>query len=395
MPRTLLDELVEKRQQISDALDAYVATDDFDPDGADFKDLQARAEKADGQISAVSRSMELRSSADQLALRMGTSTPVADTHSTRDIGEQLVTSERFQAWKRSGAVGRAKLIEIPMRRTLIDTGSVPATPSRVYAEQAAFGTPLLNAFNRIQVSSGSVDVVTYGVPPEAGIVAEGAQKPEAALVIDVTPVTLQTIAHWVETTRQVVEDEPRLRDFISNSLLRGLQAKLETEAAGKVTGGSYGTPLTGTNAVEALAKGVAQVTMQGFRPNAILMNAMDAASLDYTIWDNTGGLSGGGRIWGVPIIPSGDIAAGAAFVGDWQAAAHHYYRASADLYVTDSDVGIVATAAVSNFKRNVLTWLAEIRAVSAIVQPLAVAEVTIGTGLPLAAASKPAPRRAE
>lgn len=371
-----LEELLEKRQQVSDHLESLLADSSFDPDSSELAEQQRSAELIERQIAAVQKGIELRASADQLAQRLGR--PPATMTADGDIGSALLASETFRAWKRAGASGRAKLMEIPLRRALITTADIPPSVDRVNSSAPGLRTPLLDLTNRQQVSSGAVEVVSWGFPPPvAGIVAEGALKPEAALVVDVATVNLQTAAHWAETTRQVVEDEPRLRDFVSNSLIAGVSRKFEAAAAAVIEGGTGYATATAPTLMEALRVGVALVGQAGYTPTGILMNALDAASLDFWIWDNSGGLAQGGRAWGLPIVTSPEIDAGTAFVADFNTAFHHYYRGAIDLFVTDSDVG---PAGESNFKRNILTWLAEGRGVTALIRPDAVAKASVGAG---------------
>lgn len=385
-----LDELIEKRQQISDNLDTMVQGD-FNPEGDEFKGLQREAEDLEKRIEAVKKSIDLRTSANSLAHRMGSGPLVPTANSEMDLGSQLIQSEQFKIWKRSGAAGRAHLMEIPIGRALIDTSSISQPKDRIYAAQPAQQTSLLNTINKIQTSNGAVEVITYpAADPLAGIVAEGAQKPEATFTFGVTTFNLQTLAHWVEATRQIIEDEVRLRDFLSNSLLRGVMDKAESEAAGVVTGGTYQTA-SSDSMLHALRIGIAYVNDAGYRPNAILLNPLDAADLDYEVWSGTNGGGGAGSVWGTPVVANSAIAAGSAFVADFNVAFHHYYRGTADLFVTDSDVGMVAAAPVSNFKRNVLTFLAEYRCKTALIRPEAVVEVSV-TGTPLTASQKPGPK---
>ena len=387
-----LDELIEKRQQLSDAMDSYVENEDFDPEAEEFRSLQSNAEKIEKQINAVSKSIEMRHAADQLANRMGRSVPVANADSGDDLGAQLIASERFQAWKRSGASGRAKLMEIPMRRALITTAVVPSVPDRVTAATPAQQTTLLSYLNKIQTSSGSVEVVSYpSADPLAGIVPEGTLKPEATLSITVSTVNLVTIAHWIEATRQVIEDEQRLRDFISNSLIRGVLDKAEAEAVDTIEAGvGYGNS-TDPDLHKGIRVAIAQVADAGYRASGVLLNPLDAANLDYDVWVATSGSSGvGGSVWGVPVIPNSAVPSGTAFVADFNAAFHHYFRGTADLFVSDSDVGVDG---ISNFKRNILTFLAEYRAKTAVIRPEAVSKVTVGTPPPLARSTAPAPAK--
>lgn len=390
MSKSLLETLVEERQQISDDIDAMVQAGDFNPEGPEFAEAKQRAESHDKRIAAVEQAVALRASADTLRTRQGFGGPaIGDPDSAFDVGEQLVRSDRFKAWVRNGASGRAKLMEIPIRRALLTTSTISPQPDRVYAGAPAQLATLLDYINRIQVSSGAVEIVSYpAADPVAGNVPESTLKPEATILPVVSTVNLVTQAHWVEATRQVIEDETRLRDFIGNSLVRGVIDKAESNAAAVITGGTGYGDASAATMIEALRIGIAQVNNAGFRATGILMNPMDAASLDYSVWSATNGNGGGtGSVWGTPVIPNGALAAGTAYVGDLSVAFHHYFRGSADLYVTDSDVGADGS---SNFKKNILTFLAEYRSVTAVIRPEAVSKATATGGAPLAVSARSA-----
>lgn len=383
MPVSHLDELVEKRTQIADHLDTITGADDFDPDAAELRDLQEQAERLDRQIDQLQKAAELRAAGDAIAKRVGRPIDRATAVAPQDLGSALIESRGFQQWKRAGASGRAKLMEFDTR-ALITTASVPPEVNRVYAAAPAQQVTLLASMNRQMVSSGSVEIVSYpAADPLAGVVPEGTLKPEALLSVSVSTLTLDTLAHWVEATRQVIEDEARLRDFIANSLIRGVYDKAEAEAAAVIGAGAGYHTATGETMLQAIRVGIALVNSAGYRPSVVLMHPLDAASLDYEVYvGSNGNLAGQGSVWGVPVVPNGAIAEGTAYVADAMAAWHHYYRGSADLFVTDSDVNAVDFS--SNFKRNILTFLAEYRAKSAVVRPEAVAECTVaapaGTG---------------
>lgn len=385
----LIQELTEDRAQVADLMDTMASADDFDPESRDWADLKVRGEHLDKRVSALREAAEHRSSAARLR-DMLTRAPAAQGTVTRDVGEQLVRSEAWKTWLRNGGGGRAHLMDVELNRRAVLTSTwFPGQDSRIVADVPARSTPLLDVLSNVQVSSGSVEIVTYqSGAPLAGVVPEGSAKPEATITTAVTPVTLDTLAHWIEVTRQALEDEAMVRDLISGGLLRGVNDKAEALAAGVIQGGTYST-VAGSNMLESIRLGVAQVQTAGFNPNAVLINPADAATLDGIIW----GLGSGfptvtGGIFGLRIVPAAAITAGSAFVGDFNAGAKYLYTGAAQLYVSDSDVGIVAAAAVSNFKRNVITFLAEMRSKTVLVRTEAIVECTPAGGAITAEASK-------
>lgn len=386
----LIMELTEQRAQLADYLDQLASADDFAPDSSEWTETKTRGEHLDKRIMALREAEEQRVAASRLR-DMLTRAPAAQGKMTQDVGEQIMRAESWRTYLRNGASGRAHLLELELdRRAVLTTSFLPAVPERITAAPPAQQTPLLDVLANVQVSSGSVQLLTYpAAAPLAGVVPEGTPKPEATISTTPSTITLETLAHWIEVTRQAIADEAMVRDLISGNLMRGVYDKAESQAANTIQGGTYAT-VAGEDMIESLRLGVAQVATAGFTPNAALINPQDWAKLDMAIWGTAGAFPTiSGSLFGVRLISSGAITAGTAFVGDFNAGAKFLYTGAAQLYVSDSDVGIVAAAAVSNFKRNVLTFLAEMTCKTAIVQPAAIAECTPTGGAVTRGATRP------
>jgi Phage capsid family len=373
----LIAELTEERAQLADFAEELASANDFDPESRDWADTKTRGEHLDKRITALREAGEQRAAASRLR-DMLTRVPAGRGVATLDVGEQMVRSESWRTYLRNGGGGRAHLMDIELeRRAVLTTSFLPAIPDRITAPPPKQQTPLLDVLNNVQVSSGSVQLVTYpAAAPLAGVVPEGTPKPEATITTTTSTITLETLAHWIEVTRQAIADEAMVRDLISGNLMRGVYDKAEASAAAVIQGGTY-VAVAGASMLESIRLGVASVQSAGFSPNACLINPVDAASLDGSIWAIGGGFPTiNGTLFGMRLIPAAAITAGTAFVGDFNSGAKFLYMGAAQLYVSDSDVGIVAAAAVSNFKRNVLTFLAEMTCKTALVQPSAIVECT-------------------
>ena len=94
--------------------------------------------------------------------------------------------------------------------------------------------PLLEVVGHVMVSTGVVDWVEVGGDPIAAVVPEGTAKPEAAFTVTPKTAALDTIAHWVQITRQALEDATYIRSLIENKLRRGLLNKAETDMAAAI-----------------------------------------------------------------------------------------------------------------------------------------------------------------
>lgn len=370
-----ISELTEERAQIADEIQTLAMADDFDPESAEWKHLQTRGERVDSRLAALRVAKENRAKADH-GRDMLFRAPAASGISTRDIGEQILTSESWRAYVRNGMGGRAHLMSLDMqRRAVITSAFMPGEKPRIYADAIQPPTPLLDVLANVQVSNSSVEVIDRVEGPEAGIVAEGAPKPEATLTSNLRTVTLDTIAHWVQVTRRAVTDENQLRDTINNELIAGVYKRAETGAAGIIAAATYATA-GGANMAEAVRSAAAMVQTKGFTPNAVLINPTDAAEMDFVLWGLTNSVTQTNSLFGLRIVAVPSLAAGSAFVGDFRAGARFLYKGNAQLYVSDSDVVGTGSTAVSGFRSNVLTYLAEMEAVTVIVQGAAIVEAT-------------------
>jgi HK97 family phage major capsid protein len=80
-----------------------------------------------------------------------------------------------------------------------------------------------------RISSNSLEYVREEVfTNNADIVAEKALKPESDITFSKQTANVRTIAHWVQASRQVMDDAPMLQSYVNNRLLYGLALKEET-----------------------------------------------------------------------------------------------------------------------------------------------------------------------
>jgi len=257
----------------------------------------------------------------------------------------------------------------------ISTGVIPVD----HASEAAMPshiTPLLGAIGYEPVSGNAIDWIEWPETlPVAGLVAEGAVKPEATYAPVLRTGTLDKLAHHIPITREMLEDLPRVRSIVSNALLDGVRLKAEKDAVVALMGATI-PPVTGSGAagdtlLKMLRVGIATVQTKGYRPNAIALNPLDYADIDVELLGVT--LAGARRespVWGTTIIAVPELPAGTAYVGDFKAAMTLFDRRVTNVYMTDSHA--------DEFTSNILRILAEARLKSVVQRPNALVEVTVG-----------------
>lgn len=214
----------------------------------------------------------------------------------------------------------------------------------------------------------------------ADTVAEAALKPQSDLQVDLISVPIRTIAHWMLASRQIMEDAPQLRDLIDTELLYGLQLVEEDQL---LNGGGTGTDLNGIytqatafaatttatspNKIDVILHAMLQGALSELPPTGIVIHPGDWTSMRglkdgdgrYILGDPAANVEP--RLFGLPVVATQAIASGTFLVGDFAGSATLYdrWQARVEISTEDSD----------NFRKNLLTVLAEERIGLAVKRP--------------------------
>lgn len=361
MPTNTLDRLRSERDEARDLAIAMAEGDDFDPRNKDFTELQNRAEALDGRVDTLTKAMEARESAKRLDARIVGSVETRQAATTEvSFGEMFTRSEQFQHYPGRGIMSAVELPLLETRAPLtIATFPGSIQPVIRTRPDRPLRTPVTDAITVIPVSQNGIEVVQIlmtGAPTGAAAkVAEGSAKPETVFTETVTPISLDTVAHWSQLTRQLIEDAPAVRATVERKLVSGITAKLESEAATVISAGTYPAAVN-TDLLTAVRIGIGSLQDSGYNPDALFLNPADWASLDVSVQGKrTDGATGvlQQTYWGLTVVPLSALAAGKAIVADGSQAFEVYRRSGVNTYITDSHA--------SSFISNVFTILAEAR----------------------------------
>jgi hypothetical protein len=228
--------------------------------------------------------------------------------------------------------------------------------------------PLLTIVDVVSVSAGVVEWVTITGDPQAAVVAEGAAKPEAVLTYTPTSAPLDTLAHWVQITRQALDDASYIRSVVEGKLRRGLTLAIADAIQDAITAATLPTA-SAASLLGAIRAGIGTVQSNGYMPNAVVLNPADWAELDMTVMGGTlGGPVVGQTFWGLTVVPSRFQTAGTALVGDFKAGVAWFDRNVSSVFISDSHADL--------FIKNTLVILAETRGKAAVPEPNALCEAT-------------------
>lgn len=352
-----------------------------DSERSEIARLQERCVEVDALLTEhEAQTASARSFADlQAKIEAGRESTAGAVPATRapleltSPGAAFVASEAFTAYDGHGKSSRFPILDYLglslEARAPITTSTLPIPAFTLPPQEVTARAPLVDLANRVAVSSGVVEWVEVGADPEAAVVAEGAAKPEATLTFTPASSALDTIAHWVQITRQALEDASYIRSLVEGKLRRGLLAKIEADIAALLTASTAIGTATGADLMASIRAGISEVESAGYRPNAVALNPADTAELDTAMFAITGNPSRSGGYWGLTVVSDPSITAGNAYVGDFTSGLTLFDRGVTDVFMSDSHADL--------FIKNILVILAEARVKSAITDPLAICECTV------------------
>jgi HK97 family phage major capsid protein len=235
-----------------------------------------------------------------------------------------------------------------------------------------------------RISSNSLEYVREELfTNNAAPVKEKALKPESDITFSKQTANVKTVAHWVQASRQVMDDAPMLQSYVNNRLLYGLALKEEEQL---LNGDGAGDNLQGLNAVaddydsalnatgdtraDIIAHAIFQVTESEFSASGIILNPRDWHAIAL-LKDSEGRYIFGGPqaftsniMWGLPVVPTKAQEQGTFTVGGFDLASQVWDRMDATIEVSREDR--------DNFVKNMLTILCEERLTLAHYRPSAI-----------------------
>ncbi len=429
-----LKELRDKLQKA--LLDARAICDIAEKENRDFTTDERQkvagildeAGKLKAQIKAAEGEEELRKAIKDLGADFDMAagdqkgTP-ASNGKGGTIGEQFVNSEAWQGWyKQVAPSGRipdsAKGLVSPAvefkslffgQKALITGDSVTSAGAFVQTDYTGIYEPLgrqpLTLRGMISSRRTTSDLVSFvrqtsivqaatptaeaNVTTYSGATGEvSGEKPEGSMAFEAVTEAVKTIPVWIPATKRALSDASQIRGIIDQELMADLEEELEDQI---VNGDGTGENFTGilhtsgilsqawdTDILTTIRK--ARTTLQTtgrVTPTALLLNPVDAEAIDL-LKDNQGRYYYGGpaeggvqRVWRVPVVESETIAEGTGLMGDFRKAVM-WDREQASLQVSDSHEDF--------FIRNMVAFLAEMRAAFGLIRTTAFITIDLASG---------------
>jgi HK97 family phage major capsid protein len=315
----------------------------------------------------------------------------------KSLGCLVVESDGFQSLKR-GAKETGKILV----GTLHKAGFPPITgmpggalvPPTYFPQIIPPGLRPLTIRDLLTVNRSNSNLIQYtreesfsnSAAPQGG---EGTDKPQSNLTFSLQNAPIQTLAHWISVSTQLLDDAPGLEDYINSRLMYGMKLVEEQQMLlGDGTGfnlhgiipqaSAYSGSTSGT-AIDVLGRALEQVGTSGFLPDAIVLSLSDAWSIylqkstigTYILGDSVQN-SPTPRLWGTPIVISLVLSSGTFLVGAFKQGAALWDRMDATL--------LVSREHSDYFVKNLAAILAEERVAMTVFRPSAFCTGSLPTG---------------
>ena len=257
-----------------------------------------------------------------------------------------------------------------------------------------------------RITSNALEYVRENVFTNAAApVPEGTLKPESNITFTKETANVKTIAHWIQASRQIMDDAPALQSYINSRMMYGLALVEENQMLNgdgtgdnlqglngdgtgdnlqglNVVANDYETALnaTGDTGADVLAHAIYQVSLSEFEADGIILNPADWHRIALLKDANGNYILGGPQafaskvLWGLPVVSTTAQTAGKFTVGAFGLASQVWDRMDATIEISNQDR--------DNFVKNMLTILCEERLALAHYRPAAIVtgDIAISSG---------------
>ncbi|WP_188260863.1 phage major capsid protein [Azospirillum tabaci] len=341
-------------------------------------------EKADEALLKLNAIAEQLAELEQKAAR----SQKQGTDEQKTLGEQFVEDERVKSFL--GQVQPRGRVDFQVKATITsattDTAGAAGDLVQTTRIPGIVGLPNRRMTIRDLLTPGRMDgnaleyVKETGFTNNAGMVAEGAAKPQSDIKFDLVTTTAKVIAHHAKASRQILDDAAQLASYIDGRLRYGLAYKEETQLLnGDGTGQNllgiipqataYSAPITLTSptSIDVLRLAMLQAALAELPATGHVLNPIDWAWIEtlkdsegrYIIGNPQGSIAP--TLWGLPVVTTQAISVDKFLTGAFKMGAQVFDRWLARVEI--------ATENEDDFVKNLVTMLCEERLALAVYRP--------------------------
>jgi len=363
--------------------------------GTQITDFKSSSEQKQTEFGA--RLLEMEQKMVNVGVRHGANDDSADANAVtaQVVAADGITGFRAGSMKSTGQinckVGVRAAITNPNKGVTGST-SYPTAPQRDGNGIRGIAQPrlsLMDVLPIVPVTSATYEFVRLDgyINGAAYQKEEGDEKAEGSMPTKMERAEIATIATWIPASLQVLQDNDQLEGQINTLMSVGVRQKLEAElingegGAGEILGfrkQATAAGITSGKPADRIGAALTDLKAEGWNPNVIVMNPRDWFAIESERAEGGDGqyVIGTPRdpappsLWGTPVVVTNGMPQGEALILDTTVAA----------LLDRQEVTVEASRHDGdNFRRNLVTILAELRAGLAVFAPTATRLVTLGT----------------
>ena len=292
--------------------------------------VRVLSEKFDQQMTELAQKMETAKGGEVSAL---------------SAGDAFVKSDEFKALiERKSPTARVEVKSVVLStttsNTVLNTSTTTSYPQTNPGIVPGVFKPLTI---RDILPSGTTNAIMVVGTKEASRtnsaaeVAQGGAKAESALTFSQYNVPIETIAHFIKVSNQLLADAPAVVSYIDTFLRYGLDERIDLQLlkgdgttpnlSGILDAGNFTafTPTAGANLVESINKAKYALWANGYAPDTVIVNPTDWAAME-VLREGAGtgaylfgapGTVAGTNPFGVRVVLSSNMTAGQFAIGQF------------------------------------------------------------------------------
>ena len=361
---------------------------------AEFKSVHAQNLKAHEETKKFASSVtaelqEIGARVSELEQKSVRRVGAGSAETGQGLGEAITSHDSFKSWAANGYEGKSRFkFE---GKTIATIGSGVSTGGGMVVPDLRTD-PIALARRRLTIrdllAPGSTNSNAVLMPRQtarqnnAAPAPELSAKPQSDFTMELVNWPVRTIAHFVQASRQIMDDAPALKSFIDAELEYGLKLAEETELlAGDGTGEqllglipsataySAAFSISGETALDRVAMGLLQVELALYAADGVVLHPTDFTKMRLTKDAQARYILGPPGsptppvLWGVPLVVTPAITAGTFLTGAFGQAGQIFDRMGVEI--------LLSTEHGTNFTTNQITIRAEERLAMSVKKPIA------------------------
>ena len=340
------------------------------------KEAGKASEEAKAEVKAVSEEFKAEIAKINASLidiaQAGTKAPAGETKK-ETAGEEFVRSDEFKQFAAGGS--KQSRVRLEVKNTVLaDNTTTTWFDQRPGVVPGAF-LPL-NVYRSLPQNQTATDTVVLmreaSFTNNARGQTEGQEMAESAITFNKYNIPIETIAHHLKVSKQLLADAPAVVSYIENRLRWGVEAKVDEQLMngngtspqlmGLLDSGNYTvyTPTSGDNLIQAINRAKYQLWAIGYVADTVYVNPADWGAQEIERESTTGGMYlygapgtvAGVNPFGLRVVITPRITAGTFLLGQVAVAAGVWNRSGATIEMGYEN---------DDFTKNLVTLLAEVR----------------------------------